>query len=387
MTEMVHGILPATTGEPVLSRWWRTVDRLTIGCILLLVAVGLVMVLAASQPLATRHELSPFFYFERHIRFVMLALFAMFVLSVMEPQTIKRVSIVLLIGGIVVLAALPFIGTSHGKGAVRWISIGSTSLQPSEFVKPVLIVVCGWLMAASQDLLAPPGRLMAFGLAAIVIGLLVIQPDMGQTALTIAAWGLMFFVSGASMVIVVILAGAALGIGVIAYFSLEYFRERVAIFLSPQIDERSQVGYALSAIQEGGFLGMGVGEGQVKWQLPDAHTDFVIAVVAEEYGFVMVAVILTLFAIICLRALSRLMRERDPYVRLAGVGLVALFSLQSMVNVGVAARLLPPTGMTLPLISQGGSSMLATGILLGMLLALTRSRPQGHLNDLMRNKG
>jgi len=387
MTEMVHGILPTATGEPVLSRWWRTVDRLTIGCILLLVAVGLVMVLAASQPLATRHELSPFFYFERHIRFVMLALFAMFVLSVMEPQTIKRVSIVLLIGGILVLAALPFIGTSHGKGAVRWISIGSTSLQPSEFVKPVLIVVCGWLMAASQDLLAPPGRLMAFGLAAIVIGLLVIQPDMGHTALTIAAWGLMFFVSGASMVIVVILAGAALGIGVIAYFSLEYFRERVAIFLSPQIDERSQVGYALSAIQEGGFLGMGVGEGQVKWQLPDAHTDFVIAVVAEEYGFVMVAVILTLFAIICLRALSRLMRERDPYVRLAGVGLVALFSLQSMVNVGVAARLLPPTGMTLPLISQGGSSMLATGILLGMLLALTRSRPQGHLNDLMRNKG
>ena len=387
MTEMVHGILPAATGEPVLSRWWRTVDRLTIACILLLVVVGLVMVLAASQPLAARHDLSPFFYFERHIRFVALGMVAMFALSLLEPQAIRRLSVVLLIGGILVLAALPFVGTSHGKGAVRWISLGSTSLQPSEFVKPVLIVVCGWLLAASQDLLAPPGRLLSAGLAAIVIGLLVIQPDMGQTALTMAAWGLMFFVSGASMLIVVVLAGLGLGIGVIAYFSLEYFRERVAIFLSPEIDERSQVGYAMSAIQEGGFFGMGVGEGQVKWQLPDAHTDFVIAVVAEEYGFAMVAAILALFAVICLRALWRLMRERDPFVRLAGVGLVSLFALQSMVNVGVAARLLPPTGMTLPLISQGGSSMLATGILLGMLLALTRTRPQGHLNDLMRNRG
>lgn len=387
MTEMVHGTMPAHVGEPVLSRWWRTVDRWTIACVFLLIALGFLMVLAASQPLALDNNVSPFFYFQRHVVFVTLSLGVMLTLSLCEPVTLRRLSVFGLIAGILVLAALPFVGTDFGKGATRWISLGFTSIQPSEFVKPVLIVVAGWLLAAGQDLHAPPGRAMSAGLVILVVSLLVIQPDFGQSALIIAAWGAMYFVSGASMAVILGIAGSVVVSGMIAYESSEHFQRRILGFLTAEVDERSQIGYAMSAIQEGGFFGMGVGEGQVKWQLPDAHTDFVIAVAAEEFGFVMVAAIIALYAVICLRALSRLTRERDPFVRIAGVGLVSLIAMQSMINMGVAVRLFPAKGMTLPFISQGGSSLLATGVLMGMLLALTRSRPQGQIRHLMRSGG
>ena len=385
MTEMVHGTLPAHVGEPVLSRWWRTVDRWTIACVFLLIALGFVMVLAASQPLAMRNDQSPFYYFQRHVFFVALSVGIMFALSLCEPATLRRLSVIGLLGGVMVLAALPFIGTDFGKGAVRWISLGFTSVQPSEFVKPVLMVVAAWLLAASDDLHAPPGKAMSAGLVILVVSLLVIQPDFGQSALICAAWGVMYFVSGASMKVILALVGAVVSFGFVAYESSEHFRRRIVGFLASEVDERSQIGYATSAIQEGGFFGMGVGEGQVKWQLPDAHTDFVIAVAAEEFGFIMVAAIIALYAIIALRALSRLTRERDAFVRLAGVGLISILAMQSIINMGVAVRLFPAKGMTLPFISQGGSSLLATGILIGMLLALTRTRPQGQITQAMRH--
>ncbi|WP_333831372.1 FtsW/RodA/SpoVE family cell cycle protein [Pararhodobacter sp.] len=387
MTEMVHGVMPAHVGEPVLSRWWRTVDRWTISCVLLLFAAGLLLSLASSPPLATRNNLPPFYYFERQVFFGMVAIAAMLLVSMMTPATIRRWAVLGFVVSLATLMMLPFIGTDFGKGAVRWISLGFASVQPSEFMKPCLAVFAAWMLAAGQEVNGPPGKVLSFGVTMAVVFLLVLQPDFGQAALVLFGWGVMYFVSGASMVIILGLAGTVVFGGLVAYNGSEHFARRIDGFLSAEIDARSQLGYAASAIQEGGLFGMGVGEGQVKWQLPDAHTDFIIAVAAEEYGFMLVAIIIVLYATICLRALSRLTRERDPFSRLAGTGLVAMFSVQAMINMGVAVRLLPAKGMTLPFVSYGGSSLVAMGLMIGMLLALTRSRPQGEIGDILLTRG
>jgi cell division protein FtsW len=172
-----------------------------------------------------------------------------------------------------------------------------------------------------------------------------------------------------------------------AYNNSEHFARRIDGFLSPDVDPRTQLGYAANAIQEGGFFGVGVGEGQVKWSLPDAHTDFIIAVAAEEYGLILVLLIIALYALVVVRSLFRLMRERDPFIRLAGTGLACIFGVQAMINMGVAVRLLPAKGMTLPFVSYGGSSLIAGGILVGMLLAMTRTRPQGEIGDILLRRG
>lgn len=387
MTEMVHGTLPAGAGEPVLSRWWRTVDRWTIFCVLMLFAIGLLLSLASSPPLAARTGVSPFYYFTRQAVFGVLAMLAMLAVSLMSPAQIRRWAVLGCAASLGVLLALPVVGSDFGKGAVRWLSLGFITVQPSEFLKPALAVTCAWMMAAAAEPNGPPGRLISLAMTGVALGLLVIQPDFGQSALVVFAWGVMYFVSGGAMTGIVILTGMVAGGAVLAYRGSEHFARRIDGFLTAEVDARSQIGYATSAIQEGGLFGMGVGEGQVKWHLPDAHTDFVIAVAAEEYGFVLVATVIALFGAICLRALSRLARERDVFARVAGTGLAALISAQALINIGVAARLLPAKGMTLPFVSYGGSSLLAMGLLMGMLLALTRARPQGEIGAILRARG
>jgi cell division protein FtsW len=220
--------------------------------------------------------------------------------------------------------------------------------------------------------------------ALTVVGLLAMQPDFGQAMLVLFGWGVIYFVAGAPMVLIAIIL-AMVGVGGFAAYNMsEHFARRINGFLASDVDPRSQLGYATNAIQEGGFFGVGVGEGQVKWTLPDAHTDFIIAVAAEEYGLVLVLVIIALYMTITVRSLYRLTRERDVFTRLAGTGLACIFGVQAMINMGVAVRLLPAKGMTLPFVSYGGSSVIAAGITVGMLLALTRSRPQGQMSDLFR---
>lgn len=383
MTEMVYGSVPAQAADPILPRWWRTIDRWTMACILILFAIGLLLGLAASPPLAARNGLPPFHYVERQAAFGTLALVAMLAFSMMSPQTVRRLGVLGFVVAFGALLALPFFGTDFGKGAVRWFSLGFASFQPSEFLKPGFIIIAAWLMAAAQDFDGPPGRLWSFGLMGVVVALLVMQPDFGQAALILFAWGVLYFVAGAPMLLLLVIAGLVAFGGSLAYQSSEHFARRIDGFLAADVDPRTQIGYATNAIQEGGFFGVGVGEGEVKWSLPDAHTDFIIAVAAEEYGLVLVLVILALFAVIVTRSLLRLVRERDPFTRLAGTGLACTFAVQAMINMGVAVRLLPAKGMTLPFVSYGGSSIIAAGIAVGMLLALTRTRPQGEIGDIL----
>ncbi|TCM84447.1 FtsW/RodA/SpoVE family cell cycle protein [Rhodovulum steppense] len=387
MTEMVYGSAPIRAGEPVLPRWWRTVDRWAISCILVLFGVGLLLGLAASPPLAAKHGLTAFYYVERQMLFGALALGAMMLVSMMSPDMVRRLGVIGFLGAFLALALLPVLGTDFGKGAVRWYSLGFASVQPSEFLKPGFIVLAAWMLAAAQALNGPPGRMMSLGVTLVVVLFLAFQPDFGQAALILFSWGVMYFVAGAPFLLLVAVAGAVVAGGTLAYQSSEHFARRIDGFLSPEIDPRTQLGYAVNAIQEGGFFGVGVGEGQVKWSLPDAHTDFIIAVAAEEYGLVLVAAIIGLYAVIVVRSLFRLMRERDNFIRIAGTGLACTFGVQALINMGVAVKLLPAKGMTLPFVSYGGSSLIAMGIMVGMLLALTRSRPQGEIGDILRRRG
>ena len=387
MTEMVYGTAPVVAADPVLPRWWRSVDKISMACILMLFGIGLLLGFAASPPLAGRNGLDPFFYVVRQSQFGAVAIVLMIGLSMLRPQTVRRIGILGFGLSFVALALLPLFGTDFGKGAVRWFSLGFASVQPSEFLKPGFVVIAAWLMAAASDIHGPPGRLWSFLLAVAICGILAFQPDFGQAALVLFAWGVMYFVSGAPMVLLIAVAGAVVAAGTFAYSSSEHFARRIDGFLSPDVDPRTQLGYATDAIREGGFFGVGLGEGQVKWSLPDAHTDFIIAVAAEEYGLILVLAIIVLYATIVIRSLVRLMKERDPFARLAGTGLACIFGVQAMINMGVAVRLLPAKGMTLPFVSYGGSSLIAGGIAVGMLLALTRSRPQGGLGDILLRRG
>ena len=383
MTEMVYGSVPVSKGEPILPKWWRTVDKWTLMSVILLFSIGILLCLAASPPLAEKNGFAPFHDVQRQAVFGGMALIAMFVTSMMSPILVRRLAVLGFIAAVIAVALLPVFGTDFGKGAVRWYALGFASLQPSEFLKPGFVVVSAWMLAAAQEINGPPGRTFSFILAMCIAVLLALQPDFGQACLVLFAWGVMYFVAGAPILLLMGMAGLVVFGGTLAYQYSEHFARRIDGFLSPDVDPRTQLGYATNAIQEGGFFGVGVGEGQVKWSLPDAHTDFIIAVAAEEYGFVLVAIIIAIYASIVLVSLSRLMRERDTFIRLAGAGLACSFGVQAVINMGVAVRLLPAKGMTLPFISYGGSSLIAGGIALGMLLAFTRVRPQKNIADVI----
>ena len=375
MTELTFRAMLVRRPEgSVIGNWWQSVDRWTLGALLALFAVGAVLGLAASPPLAEKNGLWTYHYVVRQAVFALIGLGVIGVISMMDVAAIRRFGVLLFLGTFAATAALPWFGTDFGKGAVRWYSLGVIGLQPSEFLKPAFAIAAAWLMAGAMERAGPPGRLVSGLLAAGIAAILALQPDFGQAMLVLCLWAAMLFASGAP---IVILLGFALIVGAggtFAYMESEHVARRIDGYLAEGVDPRTQLAYAQSAISEGGFFGVGAAQGQVKWTLPDAHTDFIIAVAAEEFGLILTLGIAALYLFITLRALSRLLDERNNFIRLAGIGLAVQFGLQAFVNFSVAIRLLPAKGMTLPFISYGGSSLLASALVMGALLAMTRSR-------------
>jgi len=376
MTEITFRAVTAHRIEgSVVGDWLQTVDRWAFGALIMLFALGIILGLAASPPLAHKNGLWTYHYVVRHAVFVVMALGIIGTISMCSVTTVRRLGVLLFAGALAATLALPWLGTDFGKGAIRWYSLGFFSLQPSEFLKPGFVLIAAWLMAGSFERFGPPGRsltgLMAIGIAAM----LALQPDFGQAVLVLAVWSTMVFVSGAPILILLALGAMIGGAGAFAYYNSSHFAGRINGYLAAEVDPHTQLAYAQTAIQEGGLFGVGAAQGSVKWTLPDAHTDFIIAVAAEEFGLLLTLVLIGIYLFITLRALTRLSEERNPFVRLGGTGLAVLFGLQAFVNMAVAIRLLPAKGMTLPFISYGGSSMLAGAVLMGALLALTRTRP------------
>ena len=376
MTELTFRTVAAGRIEhSVVGDWWHTVDRWSSGAVLVLFALGLVLGLAASPPLAHKNDLWTYHYVVRQAVFVVMALGLITMISMFSTTMIRRLGMALFLGALVATMALPWLGTDFGKGATRWYSLGFFSLQPSEFLKPGFVLVSAWLMAGSFERFGPPGRTLS-GIAAIgIAAMLALQPDFGQAVLVLAVWSTMVFVSGAPILMLLVLGGLIGAGGAYAYFNSSHLAGRINAYLAAEVDPNTQLAYAQSAIREGGLFGVGAAQGSVKWTLPDAHTDFITSVAAAEFGLFLTLIISGLYLFITVRALGRLMKERNPFLRLGGTGLAVLFGLQAFVNMAVAIRLLPAKGMTLPFISYGGSSMLAAAIAMGVLLALTRTRP------------
>ncbi|MEZ5828298.1 MAG: putative lipid II flippase FtsW [Hyphomicrobiales bacterium] len=361
--------------KSVLSDWWFTVDRLMFFGLLLLMGAGLVLSLAASPPIAEKYDLEPFYFVRRHAALLLPAVVIMFAASTLTPKQIRRASLIIFLVGIALMAAILFLGPEV-KGAKRWLQLGAFSLQPSEFVKPAFIVLTAWLFNESQKRKDIPGLELAILIYAVFALLLVLQPDFGQTLLVTLVWGALFYMAGINLVWIAALGALALGGLVAAYFLLPHVASRIDRFLFPASGDTYQSDRSLDSFLHGGWFGRGPGEGTVKDVLPDSHTDFIFAVAAEEYGLIACLILLTLFAFIVLRGLSKASQEPDGYIRHAVAGLVMLFGLQTLINMAVNVGLLPAKGMTLPFISYGGSSLLAMALTMGFALGLTRKRPR-----------
>jgi cell division protein FtsW len=357
------------------AEWWWTVDKYLLGGLVVLMLGGVVLSLAGSPPVAERLGYDSFHFVKRHVAFFVPALAVLIATSFLTPRNARRAAFIVLITALVLMLATLFVG-SEVKGARRWINFAGLSLQPSEFMKPAFVVIVAWLFAESRVRTDIPGNVFAVILLAIVAALLIAEPDFGQTMLIVIAWGALFFMAGMSWFWIVGLGAVAMGGIFAAYTMLPHVAQRIDRFVSPQSGDTFQVDKALDSILRGGWLGQGPGEGMVKRVLPDAHTDFIFAVAAEEFGIIICLALVAVFALIVFRGLSRSIKNEDPFVRLASAGLVVLFGVQSVINMAVNLNLMPAKGMTLPFISYGGSSMIAVAFGMGLLLAFTRRRPE-----------
>ncbi|WP_281976859.1 putative lipid II flippase FtsW [Pseudorhizobium flavum] len=357
-----------------LADWFWTIDRYFLAAFILLMGIGFMLSFAASPPVAERLGLDSFHFVERHAVFIVPSLMVMIGLSFMTPRQVRRAAIILLAVSLLMMVMALFFGVEV-KGSRRWVSIGSFSIQPSEFMKPAFVVVCAWLFAEHARQPEIPGNLFAIILFGIVAALLVAQPDLGQTILTAVVWGGMFFMAGMPWLWIMVLGAVGIVGFASAYYMLPHVTGRIDRFLTGEGDT-FQVDTARDAIIRGDWFGQGPGEGIVKRIIPDSHTDFIFSVAAEEFGILFCMLLVLIFAFIVLRGLGHSFKERNDFARFAVAGLVLQIGIQSMINIGVNLELLPAKGMTLPLISYGGSSMIAICVTAGFILALTRHRPE-----------
>lgn len=365
----------ARSDRSALGMWWWTIDRWLLGVTALLMAIGVALSFASSPAAAMRMNIGdPFHFAVRQCVFGVGAAVILVGVSMLEVRTIRRSAFVIWLAAIAMMIVLPLIG-HNAKGATRWLEVGGFTLQPSEFMKPALVILVAWMFAEGQKGQGVPGVSIAFGLYFVSVALLLIQPDVGQTVLITIAFGAAFWMAGVPISWVMLLGGTAVAGLSSTYFLFPHVASRVNRFLSPDKADTHQVDRAAEAISAGGFLGRGPGEGVMKRHVPDLHTDFIYSVGAEEYGLVFSLLLIGLFSLLVVRGLYRAMKLNDPFEQVAAAGLFVLVGQQAFINVAVNLNMIPTKGMTLPFISYGGSSMLAMGLTLGMALALTRRRP------------
>ena len=383
------------TDQSLLASWWWTIDRWLFAALLLLLLFGVLASLAAGPAASKQLGLPPFHFVYRQGVFLALALLVMLAVSLLRGEQVRMLGIILFICAYAAMVATLWFG-AETRGATRWLNLGAFTLQPSEFLKPAFVVVMAALLAGRQTGFPAPAassgavarrRLFSILLPVVVLPILALQPDIGQAALILSAWIAMLFLDGIPLVLVLLLFLTAALCAFIAYLFFPHVSGRVDRFLDPARGETYQSDLALDAFQSGGLLGRGPGEGEIKYRLPDAHTDYVLAVIGEEYGGFVCLLLLLLFACILLRGLSRFRAQKDNFLRLSACGLLFLFGMQTLINMSVNFNLLPPKGMTLPFLSHGGSSCLSVAITMGMVLALSRTREESWNPALLPSGG
>jgi len=378
----------ASRAQPTLfSEWSWTVDRLTLGALAALMLGGIILCLAASPPVAARIGVDPFHFVDRQVLFLIPAAVVLIVTSFLSPREIRQVSVVVFAVSLVLVALTPYFGAEI-KGARRWLVILGMNIQPSEFLKPAFVVLIAWLFGESAKRPEMPANTLALLLLIVVVALLVIQPDFGQTMLIALVWSALFYMAGMRFIWVLGLGAFASAGLMVAFFTVPHVAQRINRFIDPASGDTFNIDIATESFIRGGWFGRGPGEGTIKRILPEGHTDFVFAVAAEEFGIVLCLILVSLFAFIVIRSLTRAMRTEDPFVRFAAAGLSILFGVQSAINMAVNLHLIPAKGMTLPFISYGGSSLISLAYGMGMLIALTRERPRAQLpGNIVLNAG
>jgi cell division protein FtsW len=354
-----------------VSNWWWTVDRPMLSLVLVLLLIGLVFSFAASPPVAERLGLDSLHFVVRQALYVPAAVLVMLGLSFLTPRQVRRTALVLLLVCLAMMVLVLFVGEEI-KGSRRWLFLVGMSVQPSELIKGPFIVITAWLFAEGSRRPDVPGKMLAVALLVVVVALLVAEPDLGQTVLFVTVWGALFFLAGVNTLVVAGLGALGLvGLGS-AYFAFPHVAGRINRFFDPTSGDNFQIMTAMQSFERGGWSGTGPGEGIMKRVLPDSHTDFVFAVVGEEFGILLCLLIVALFSVLVMRALLQALRRNSAFERMAIAGLATQIGIQAFINMGVNLHLLPAKGMTLPFISYGGSALISAAITMGFLLALSR---------------
>ena len=363
-----------------IANWWWTVDKVTLSLVLILIFIGAFLVFSASPSVARRIGYADYHFIKRQIVFILVSLVIIVALSMQRLKTIRRIAIIGYILTLCLMSLTLFMGYET-KGASRWIRILGFSLQPSEFIKPTFVVVSAWLLDGSKKFEEFPGGILSAGLFALTAGMLLMQPDVGMTIVVSFIWGFQLFLAGLPLLLVAVLGLLAVIGAVGAYFTFDHVHSRVQQFLASGNDLGYQVKKSLDAFSSGNLLGRGPGEGVVKLNLPDAHTDFIFAVAGEEFGVWLCLIIVAIFAVIVIRSLWLSLKDNNLFIVYASAGLAASFGLQGIINMASTLRLMPTKGMTLPFISYGGSSLFASAVGIGMLLAITRRNSSAEDKD------
>ncbi len=359
------------TSQSIFSQWWWTIDKVLLSVILILMVFGIALVATASPPVAQRIGLDDYHFLIRHLIVLFPSCLVMIGVSFLSVRQIWRFSFVVLMFSLLALIYVLFFGMEI-KGAQRWIHLPLFSLQPSEFAKSSFVVVAAWFLSLKKEKESFPAIKIVLVLFAILIGLVILQPDIGTTFIISVGFLSVAFLAGLPFRLIALFMAVGVVLFILIYFSFSHFQERIDLFLHPEGGDTFQIKRSLEAFREGGIWGTGPGQGNVKLGIPDSHSDFIFSVAGEELGLFFVILLVFFYSFIVIRGFSRIMDNNDIFVVLAGGGILTIFGIQTIIHMGSALSLLPTKGMTLPFISYGGSSLLSMSVAMGMVLALTR---------------
>lgn len=361
------------TKRKIVTRWWSAVDRYILSTVLILIALGIALLMASSPAVAQRLGFESFYFVKRQVVYLIFGLAVMITISTFNVVTTRRLAVLGFIACLALLVSVEFVGYET-KGAQRWIRILGFSVQPSEMIKPFFAVLTAWILTRKNIEKDFPGYTISALLLFTVIFFVIRQPDLGMTLSIILIWFTQLVVGGLNIIFVI--AGSVFGlIGLIAaYFIFDHVRTRIDVFLDAGSGDNYQTTKSLQAFENGGIFGTGPGQGKVKEILPDSHTDFIFSVAGEEFGLIFCLALIFLYCFLTLRCLYRAVHERDFFILLAITGLTFQIFFQAAVNMGVAINLLPNTGMTLPFVSYGGSSIVSVSFATGMILSFTKKK-------------
>ena len=370
----------------LLAKWWRNVDKQILFLFVFLFLLGLFFSFSSTSPVvAEKLNKQTYFFFVKHLIFVSISLFLIVLISIQDKEKLVKFLTYLFIFSLILLFLTLVVGTEV-KGAKRWMGLDPfPRFQPVELVKPLFIIFVAKIIISNDKSNIYRRYLISFFVLLFIVLILINQPDLGQTLLLVSAWITMIFVSGFNMVALLILGTVFLGvISILIFFLPEkfgYVSLRIKTFIDPKSGDNFQSQNALEAIKQGGLTGQGMGEGILKDKVPEAHTDYIVAVISEEFGAIFVLFILIIFLFIGYRVLNKILLEKNEFIKLSLLGLIALLIIQTFIHIGVNIRLLPTTGMTLPFLSYGGSSLVGSAFIAGIILNFTKKDSGKYFKD------